>query len=167
MSTYQEQLEWGSFLPALVAAVADSKGAVLEIGIGHFSTPILHSLCTALGRKLVSVEDNKEWVSPLAHYQNSKHIFHVGDYDTILPKLSESNWGVVLIDNSPGGWRRLKDFNMFIDRSEYVLVHDYHRENEEAIKPVLEKRGITHCVIGAYQPPTLLASLYYLPKGYS
>lgn len=166
MSSYQEQLEWGSFLPALVAAVADSEGDVLEIGIGHFSTPILHSLCMALGRKLVSVEDNAEWVSPLVRYRNTGHLLYLGDYDIILPKMASSKWGVVLIDNSPGGWRRLKDFEMFIDKAEIVLVHDYHRENEEAIKPMLTARNIKHLVVNDYQPPTLVASLTRLPKGY-
>lgn len=163
--SYPEQLEWGSFLPALVASVADTTGPVLEIGIGHFSTPILHALCGAMNKDLISVEDSPDWVWMKDKYGSKTHVFHFGSYDYFLPPYKNGNWGVVFIDNSPGGWRRLRDFEMFIDRSEVVVVHDYHRENEEAIAPVLKAKSALSIVTTAYQPPTLVASLTRLPKG--
>ena len=41
-------VKWQSHLPALLACIAVTHGPVLELGVGHFSTPHLHALCGAL-----------------------------------------------------------------------------------------------------------------------
>jgi hypothetical protein len=151
-----DALAWGSHLPALLAAVASSSGPVLEIGIGHFSTPALRALCLPLHRKLVSVEDNSEWFNEFRNYEHDLHRLINADYDNVLPILAKEHWGAVFIDNSPGGEGRKKDFMLFILNSDYVVVHDYHAENEEAIGPLLSK--LDYRIYRKYQPPTLIAS---------
>lgn len=78
-----------------------------------------------------------------------------------MPGLAESEfgavWSVVLIDNSPGGERRKNDFLSMIECSEFVVCHDYHKENQEAIEPLLD--NMNRYVCNYYQPPTLVASL--------
>lgn len=154
-------MAWGSHMPALLAAIGSTTGDVLEIGVGHFSTPQLHYLCGAMGRRLVSIEQNKEWYEPFAtKYSSENHTFYQGEYPNILPsmvKLPWWNWSVVFIDHSPGGKSRSDVFSLFIDISEYVVVHDYHLENEDAIKPLLDSKTI-HKTIAVYEPPTLIAS---------
>ena len=69
-------LAWGSHLAPLIGAVASSKGPVIEIGIGHFSTPILHGLCKALHRNLVSLEQDVKWFEMFAsQYGDEGHKF--------------------------------------------------------------------------------------------
>jgi hypothetical protein len=64
---------------------------------------------------------------------------------------------VAFIDNSPGGERRRKDFEFFIKLADFVVVHDYEKDNEEHIFPVLA--GVKHkYVTRTYEPPTLVAS---------
>lgn len=150
------ELTWGSHLPALLAAVAETTGPVLELGIGYFSTPHLHALCTAQRRWLVSVEDNPEWYQLFARYESNLHSLRLVDYRNALVEMSAKRWSVVFVDHSPGGKNRGNAFSAFINCSELVLVHDYHLENEDAIKPLLI--GVAHCVITAFQPPTLVAS---------
>ncbi len=167
MNTFADtpEVKWSSFMPALMKAVAGSQGEILEIGIGHFSTPILHEIGEITGRLVLSVEDNKEWMEPFANrYASEKHQFYYGNYDKNLKMIA--SWcdpivkmGVTFIDNSPGGERRKKDFAMFLPLSEYVVVHDFHRENEEAIRPLLE--GVNYRVFRDYDPPTLIASLIH------
>jgi hypothetical protein len=149
-----DALAWGSHLTPLLACVCASKGPVLEIGIGHFSTPLLHAVCENLGRRLVSVEDNKEWFEPFAKYNKGNHVVVLQDYDSI----AEEEWGVVFIDNSPGGIRRKTDFMRHIRISDYVVVHDYELENKDAIQPVLDAWNINHMVYSEYRPPTLVAT---------
>jgi len=43
-------VENGTHLPALLACVSRTAGGVIELGVGHFSTPILHAVCEAAGR---------------------------------------------------------------------------------------------------------------------
>lgn len=149
--TNANEVAWTSWLPAVGFALARSTGPVLEIGIGHFSTPFLHEYCKGAGRNLFSVESNAGW---LAKFEKLGHDFR---YD--WKDLSDFRLGVTFIDNSPGGKARLDPFLAFLGRSDFVVVHDYHRENEEAIKPFLD--GVNYRVFETYNPPTLLASKFH------
>jgi len=163
-NTY-DALAWGSHLPALLACVQSSchSDPVLELGVGHFSTPVLHALCGATGRHLISVEENDHWFGLFAErFERCNHRFIKNGYAEALGRLfDERSWsgvafGAVLIDNSPGGERRALDFTACLPRCRYVVVHDYHRENEEMIKPHLGD-CMWH-VTRTYEPPTLVAS---------
>lgn len=152
--TEAEQMAWGSHQPALMECIAKTTGAVLELGIGYFSTPLLHHYCEASGRTLVSVEADAEWYKSFRHYESGMHTLILAEYDDIIPKLAQRPWSVVLIDNSPGGARRAKDFTTLWPNSEYVVIHDYHQDNEEAIGPLLT--GLKTRIFTEYQPPTLV-----------
>lgn len=147
---------WCSYMPALINAICRSTGPVLEIGVGHFSTPVLHEVA-ASGRRVVSVEDAPAWIKMFEHYDSPLHEMKAGSYDDILPGLAAESWGVTFIDNSPGGERRRKDFVAFLPISDFVVVHDYHSENSLAIDPHLA--GVSFKVFTEYGPPTLLASV--------
>lgn len=150
-------MAWGSHMPLLLLALGATDGPVLEIGVGHFSTPHLHYLCAGMNRRLVSVEQAKDWHDEFKDkYEASLHSFRQGEYMDVLPELARLPWSVVFIDHSPGGKARSDVFEMFIERVEFVVVHDYHLENEDAIKPLL--RNAAHIVSNVYQPPTLLVS---------
>lgn len=152
--TQKNEVAWSSWLPALGYALAASEGPVLEIGIGHFSTPFLHEYCKANGRVLCSVEGSLDWRNPFqARYSCKDHPFFL---DTKwLPDWED--WGVVFIDDSPGGENRANHFRGFMNKADFIVVHDYWRDNEEAIKPLLE--GVNYKVYSDYEPPTLIASL--------
>lgn len=144
-------------MPALLLALGSTKADVLEIGIGHFSTPHLHYFCEASRRRLVSVEQAKDWHDEFAStYAIGLHSFIHGEYMDVLQGLSLCPWSVVFIDHSPGGKARSDVFELFINKAEFVVVHDYHLENEDAIKPLLT--DTSHMVFHRYEPPTLLAS---------
>lgn len=152
-----EAMAWGSHMPALLTALGRTTEAVLEVGIGHFSTPHLHFLCAAMNRRLVSIEQARDWHDAFAPtYSTNKHSFRQGEYMDLLPELAKLNWSVVFIDHSPGGKSRSDVFQLFIDRSDFVVVHDYHLENEDAIKPLLDHTY--QKIFTLYEPPTLLAS---------
>ena len=156
--TPDEQLMWGSHLPMLAACVAATSGDVLELGVGDFSTPVLHALCGATGRNLVSVEDDMAWCHKLALRFTTQdwHKFYNNPYDDFHRGFPNRNWSVALIDNSPGGERRAKDFILLLPRTEWVVVHDYWQDNEEHIAPLL--KGINFVVSSRQNPPTLVAS---------
>lgn len=157
--------EWGSHLPCLLACLACTSGPVLEVGVGHFSTPALHAFCLSAGRRLVSVDDTSEWIEELRErYQGDHHEFICGEYDDVLPKLSHDRWSTVLLDNSPGGSRRASDLALLLPVSDYVVVHDYHRENLEHIQPLIQ--GAYFHVASLYPPPTLVVSkIQAMPAG--
>lgn len=160
----EDQKMWGSHLPALLLAIGSSTGPILELGVGHFSTPHLHAICGALHRSLVSVEDNPAWVMEFCGYSNPNHAIVCQEYAEFLKETRSEQWGVAFIDHSPGGAHRASAFADLIHHSSYVVVHDYHLENSEHITPLLV--GLkTVRVFDKYQPPTLVASRdYELPE---
>lgn len=154
--TDKEQCSWCSFMPALVACVAATKGPVLELGMGHFSTPVLHTLCGTLGRKLMSFEKNYEWRGLFTNFKSEFH--EIYDMNSGMLSVGLLNLGVVFVDDSPGGENRAQHFYGFLPMSDYVIVHDYHRDNEESIGPGLKGVPYKH-ITKTYEPPTLVASM--------
>jgi hypothetical protein len=150
--TEHEQLSWGSHMPALLACIGATRGPVLEIGCGHFSTPNLFALCGAMNRLFVSIEENEDWAKLF------RGVRRVESYQREFLNLDKHFWSVVFIDQSGGGEPRAYPFRKFIEISDYVVVHDYHRENVDAIAPTLEDNRIYRHVTTTYQPPTLIAS---------
>jgi hypothetical protein len=154
-------VQYQSHLPALLACIAVTDGPVLELGVGHFSTPHLHALCGAMGRLLGSWEDNREWFEEFRlKYESKKHWFQCGSYLEAV-KVGPDNrgrFGVAFIDNSPGGEGRSVPFRALIEISEFVVVHDAQKdaENFQAVEMMLE--GLHWHLCTGYFPHTLVAS---------
>lgn len=116
-----ETLNWGSHLPALMACVAICDGPVLEIGCGHFSTPCLHALCSALGLSLTTLETEDAWRSQFSDYESPGHRVLKQTTD-LVRELAKQKWGVVLIDDIPDN--RLGWLPLFFNSTKYLLFHD-------------------------------------------
>lgn len=110
----------GTHFPILAAALERSKGSVLELGIGDYSTPLLHYHCSRTERPVLSVDNNAEWMALFRTYERPPwHTFHlIDDWKNFLPAPILS-FGVVFVDLAPGDMRpvmarRLKDHATFI-----------------------------------------------------
>ena len=167
-------LKWGSHLPSLVWSLVASCGPVLEVGVGHFSTPFLHSWSQAAKREIISLEADAEWGEPFRRkYLTPLHRFDLRAYELSVPAVIEerkieeakdgitigSTFGVAFLDHSPGV-RRVEDFKLLAPHTAYLVVHDYQDEIEEGIAPLLES-GFEYRIFNDYLPRTLIASLKY------
>lgn len=113
---------YATHLAPLVAAVTFTKGSVLELGCGDYSTTILHAICTIQRRKLISTDYNLEWLLKFKDLETPLHTFvHVLDWNSFDP--IDEEWDVVFVDHSPGE-RRVEDIKRLSSKSKYVLVHD-------------------------------------------
>jgi hypothetical protein len=118
----EEMLGGGSHLPVLALAVHRTTGPVLECGIGIFSTALLHLLC--LGRPLVSLESDAEWLSKLSYLRTPTHEFHhVPRWDDALPLLQSRFWDVAFVDHGDGEHRRL-EVERLAQHARFIVVHD-------------------------------------------
>jgi len=151
----KEQLMWGSHLPALMACIGATTGAVLEVGIGNFSTPVLHAICGAMNRTLISAEEDPLWLERFRFMDMLDSHFFLSKYFLID---GERPISVAFIDHSPGGKSRADAFVKFLPISDYVIVHDYWQDNEEAIAPILTDERIYRHITRFQEPPTLVAS---------
>jgi hypothetical protein len=151
-----EELAWSSHLAPLFACVGETDGPILELGIGYFSTRLLHAYCGAADRALYSIEKDPVWYEKFKEiYSSPTHFFYPSE--DLIPEQTK-HWSVVFIDSSPGGEDRARLFKRYIECSDYVVVHDYWRENLEAIGPFLK-----HCdyiICDRVEPPTLVASFW-------
>jgi len=118
-------------LPVLISALSRTNGAVLEMGTGLFSSPVLHELCMEQERLLVSYEDNKKYCELAAKRQADLHrVNFVTSYDLADVKLA---WGVVLIDQHPP-MRRATDIIRVANLAEYIVCHDAEPEMDYAYR---------------------------------
>lgn len=119
-------LGYGSHVSYLVAAVARTEGPVLELGSGFGSTEVLHEICAAQKRQLVTVDNVGEWLANFFDLAGPGHAVtlakDVNEYARLIADQYQ-RWGVVFIDHAPGESRR-DAVEIFRDRADYVACHD-------------------------------------------
>lgn len=115
---------YGSHLVPLLLAVMRTTGDVLELGLGVSSTPVLHALCQIQGRRLVTIENNREWFSIGERYASD---FHQVLY---VPKWAdapiERPWSVALVDHSPDERRRI-ELERLAPHADILIAHDANK----------------------------------------
>ena len=120
--------DYSTHQPFLKYYIQHTFGDILEFGTGDGSTGFILDLIKDTNRRLISIENNKEWYDKMTNLYppTSRHIYHfVDDYKTFtLPKnVSGIPYSVVFIDSSP--WEsRIKAMNQFKNDAEYIIIHD-------------------------------------------
>lgn len=116
----EEMNQWASHLPALVAAVTNTDGAIVECGMGHNSTPALHDLSAYWGRPLHSYDHDPNWVELFRGQAGNLHtIDTIFDWATL--KIPDG-CGVVFVDHGPAP--RGPVVAMARDKCRIVVMHD-------------------------------------------
>jgi len=106
--------------------IKQTTGDIIEFGTGDGSTGFILNLIKDTGRKLVSLENNKEWYNKMLNLypetEFHKYIF-VEDWQTEISKLDKNAYSIVFIDQNP--WEaRQWTMEHFRETAEYVIVHD-------------------------------------------
>ena len=119
-----------NLIPLAVAALA-TTGDILELGMGKFSTTLLHEISSNFDRDLISVDTNSDWVNQFAHYNSTNYhrVFSVS-YENLFTYGQDGRWGLVLIDHTNASSRY---FNVirFAKNARMVVVHDAEKINEK------------------------------------
>lgn len=157
---------WGSHIPVLVDTFNNSKGPVLELGIGPFSTPLLHALCVDNKRMLVSYENDPEFFNMHTAFIDQFHqIKLIDDWDKA--EIENNHWGLAFIDQKPAK-RRIVDIKRLANNADYIVIHDsepglvslYHYN---LIYPLFEYR-FDYILRPNYPHTTVLSNLKDLTK---
>lgn len=123
---------WSSHIPMLVKMLQNSSGPVLELGMGLFSTPVLHWMCQDLDRKLVSYENEEKYFKIDLDYQNPNHeVKLVENWDDA--EIDNTHWGMILVDHAPAS-RRKVDIRRLANKADFLIVHDTQPEDERFYK---------------------------------
>jgi len=112
----------GTHLPILSRIMEITRGPVLELGMGNFSTPFLDMMCRRQKRLLVSYDNDPKWHKINKRYEHEYHkIILVEDWSKI--DIDSTHWSVVLIDHRPA-LRRREEAVRLKHNANYILLHD-------------------------------------------
>ena len=118
-------------IPLALAALISPPGDFLELGMGLFSTPLLHKIAHQQKRHLYSVDTDLDWMNKFIIYNVTlEHkMYHLKSKDDISKYGLEKNWSLVLIDHIYGS---LRAFNAiaFAQNAQIVVVHDSEKTGE-------------------------------------
>jgi hypothetical protein len=131
----------GSHFPVLAAAVARTagQGPVLELGMGDYSTPMLHLLCH--DRLLVSADNSARWVARYEAFRSPRHELHfVDDWDRFV-LLEARHWAVAFVDCSPV-IRRVELVERLQGHARFIVVHDTETEPDQDAATVYAFEGL-------------------------
>jgi hypothetical protein len=120
---YKPSLRYASHLPVLMQAVRRTSGDVLELGMGIFSTPVLHWMCVGDERRLVSYDNDPwavKWAKGYKYERDGHEIHYVKSWDEAE---IEEEWDVVLVDHSPSE-RRVVEIRRLADLAKHIVIHD-------------------------------------------
>lgn len=122
--------KYGSHLPVLLRLLEKTSGPVLEMGMGLWSTPMLHLMCEKDNRPLVSYDSDKKWAKDNLKWSNDYH--RVGLIEESWDEIPFENehWSVVLIDQRPG-IRRHIDALRLKDKADFIVIHDSEPEGDK------------------------------------
>jgi len=122
--TFKNPKHWSTHMPLLIKAVQATQGTVVEVGGGVFSTPLLHWLCKMQGRRLITYENEAQFMAFSKEFQSEKHSVRlIEDWDAMDFR---SKRGVVFIDHHPE-FRRGLDAIRFKDSADIIVMHDTER----------------------------------------
>lgn len=108
-------------IPLLVRIFTLSKGDVLELGTGYFSTLMLRWLAEMSGRNVYSYESREYWYKKAKAKETEYFkVFYTPNYDDAP---IERKWGMAFIDHGPNG-RRITEIKRLAKWADYIVIHD-------------------------------------------
>jgi hypothetical protein len=126
----------------LLGSILRTSGPILELGVGWYSTPLLHEIATTLRRPVLTVDNNKDWFTQFEGLENAYHQFklvgwwgelwpwlprYLNEVDPLLGKVREgvsnNDFAVALIDqNQP--CEREYSIRQLLGKVQVFVMHD-------------------------------------------
>ncbi len=112
MDPYSKHLE------ALVNAALINNEDILELGCGHYSTPILSSICKNQNKKLFIAASNEKWLNQFEEYGECELVNNWPSY------LFDKKYGMVFLDNEQLTKDRLMLIPKIMNITNVLVIHD-------------------------------------------
>lgn len=114
-------------IATLLRAIQATDGKVIELGGGQSSTPVLHWVCKAARRKLLTYENDQRYYDYEHTFTSPMHrVVKIDDWDEVVIEPA----GVVFVDHHPSE-RRSVDAIRFKDHADLIVIHDTERDNDK------------------------------------
>lgn len=140
-----------TFITPLVAAVINTQGAVLELGCGEYSTPLLHALCSADKRSVFTVDADVERINSFQEFGTSWHQMQCLSLST-KNSIKKRHWAVVFINKNIRK-KYQDDLKKLYSNTDIFVIHD-----SNDIELDIVKQFTYHYIYDRYNNHTLLLS---------
>jgi predicted O-methyltransferase YrrM len=120
--------------PVLCEAVLRvPDGIVLELGAGEGSTLPLHEVSLATGRRIVTLESDREWFERFEHLRSNNHAIGYmrswSELDPVRPlEGDELPYAIAFVDHAPVE-QRIVDIRQLAQLAQVVVAHDTNSED--------------------------------------
>ena len=140
---------WSSHMPVLIKLCSMTEGTILEMGSGVYSTPFLHWFCSDRKRRLITYENDKDFIRLAREYKSRTHSIRlVDDYLSVSAVPGKDRYSIVFIDHA--GHERGKTAVHFKDVADYVILHDSDKPHKNMYGLAFEnfkyRKDYTQCV---------------------
>ena len=118
-------------IPLTLAALIAPSGSFLELGMGLFSTPLLHKIANDRGLDLVSVDTDFNWMKKFTFYNSTRYhkIYFMRSPNELMSYGTDRNWSLVLVDHIYGD-KRPQNVIDFAQKAQIVVAHDTEKSSE-------------------------------------
>lgn len=111
----------------LIGAALRTRGVILELGVGWYSTPLLHEVALTQQRKLITIDNNNDWLKQFNTLRHPLHeIILVGWWGEIWYNhhfMSDAHFGLVFCDQGQPIEREYA-IRALIDKTDVFVMHD-------------------------------------------
>ncbi len=135
---------------------------ILELGCGHYSTPLLASVAKAQERKLHIITSDPIWAK---HFEKDPYDLKVIDKSSWSTHRFPGEWGMVLIDHEELVVHRFAQLFKLHQNAKVVVFHDANRIEELGISWGLIHALYRHVYFfDRYFPTTVILSNFVDPS---
>jgi hypothetical protein len=144
---------WGTHLPVIAKILSQTKGSVLELGPGLYSTPIISQMLAGSGRPYFGVDTDPVWVEEILRNKwlaDPSHVVRrvssyrediIWDSDDPIGMGNRNRWNVVFLDCFPDEIRYglLKDMKDGKLLATIIICHDTspNMDKRMGLRPLL------------------------------
>ena len=138
---------YSTHLMPLVKTALETKGAILELGCGDYSTPLLREICRIQARLFVCQTTDGVWAEKVGG-----EIEVIPDWDTWMPP--KGPWGMVFVDSDEGTWKRVKRIPLLAGLTKTVVLHDADVSMTRGAWPLAKEAFPIVMIYDKYKPWT-------------
>lgn len=157
-----EYNSYSTHQPLLIWAAENTSGDILELGCGYSSTILLNHFTLNSSRKLITVDDNSDWLYKFSDLESENHKFlhtnaTINNWSKTIDELSKNTWSFIFVDHASLEeiWRISRPYAVkkFLNCSQYIIVHDadlfpelksneyFWHEYIPPVKPIATRNG--------------------------